>query len=172
MFSRIIKEFFLKKIVNTRLKNYKLEDSSDKISTIGIIINESVFKEKASLLAEIEKNGFKGSAVTVLVFKDKKFKKEELAEPFYTTKDISIKGFVKKETVQEFIETPFDLLISYYDEPRPSLDIIAKKSKAKFKVGFGEIDKRINHLIIDTSIDQYSVFVHEVFKYLQILNKV
>lgn len=172
MFSRIIKEFFLKKIVNTRLNSYKTEDSNDAVKTVGVIVNASIFEQKNQLIEEIQKQGIQKEAIKVLTFKERVAKNETIAEPFYTTKNISIRGGVKKESVQQFVETPFDLLISYYDEPKASLDLIAKKSKAKFKVGFGEVDKRINSLIINTSIKQYTVFVKEVFKYLQVLNKV
>lgn len=172
MFLRIIKETFLKKIVNKRLNRYQLDGNDSKIQTIGILINASNFSQKEELIKEIKKNSSAEITVQVLIFKDKKQKKEIIEEPFYTTNDISIKGEVKKQSVQDFLNQPFDMLVSYYDEPKASLNLIAKKSKAKFKVGFATIDKRINHFMIDTTKEEYQLFVQELFKYLHVLNKV
>lgn len=172
MFYKIIKDFFLKKIVNKRLLNYSLQSSEEKIKTIGVVVDEKYFLEKERLIAEIEKNGFEKETITVLVFKDKVRSKEMIKEPFYSYKDISISGKVSKQEVIDFIDTPFDLLISYYDEARPSLLMISKKSNAKFKVGFTAIDKRINHFMIAEQLENYNGFVSELFKYLKILNKI
>ncbi|MEZ4854700.1 hypothetical protein [Flavobacterium sp.] len=172
MFLRIIKEFFLKKIVDKRLNLYKLPDSKDKITTIGVIVDAVNSLHNNLLIKELIKSGFNDKEIEVLVFKEKLNKKEEINEPFYTLKDISIKGEVKKETVTTFVKNPFDLLISYYDEPRASLNLIAKKSQAKFKVGFASVDKRMNHLLISTSVEQPQLFVQELHKYLKVLNKI
>ncbi|MBC8882701.1 hypothetical protein H9X57_02750 [Flavobacterium piscinae] len=51
------------------------------------------------------------------------------------------------------------------------LQIVTHKSKADFKVGFTSTDKRLNHFMIDTDVENYTVFVDELFKYLRILNK-
>jgi len=45
------------------------------------------------------------------------------------------------------------------------------KSQAKFKVGFDTVDKRVNHFIIKTLVEDFNEFVLELFKYLKILNK-
>jgi L-rhamnose mutarotase len=81
-------------------------------------------------------------------------------------------GQIDKKEVVDFIETEFDLLISYYDVEKSGLLQITQLSKANFKVGFSSIDKRINHFMINTNAENYSVFVSELFKYLKILNKI
>ena len=65
----------------------------------------------------------------------------------------------------------FDLLISYYDVEKAILLKITSNSKAVFKIGFSSVDKRLNHLMINTNADNYQVFTHELFRYLRILNK-
>jgi hypothetical protein len=40
-----------------------------------------------------------------------------------------------------------------------------------FKVGFSYIDKRSNDLMINTNIANHKIFIHELFRYLKILNK-
>ena len=49
---------------------------------------------------------------------------------------------------------------------------ITNNSKAEFKVGFPSIDERLNHFIIKTEINNYNIFVSELFKYLKLLNKI
>jgi hypothetical protein len=81
-------------------------------------------------------------------------------------------GTIGDVVVTEFIQTEFDLLVSYYEIEKVILLLITNRSKAKFKVGFSSIDKRFNHLTITTRIGNYSIFAHELFKYLKILNKI
>ena len=172
MFYRIIKEFFLKKVVNKGLLGYKLQDSEDKIKSIGILVDESDISSKDLVIKQLQSYNLDVETIEVLVFKDKIKAKEVLQEPFYSLKDISLTGKVAKPSVQKFIEEPFDLLINFYDEPKASLNMIAKKSNAKFKVGFSSVDKRINHLIIHSEVESLKEFIAELIKYLQILNKI
>ena len=81
-------------------------------------------------------------------------------------------GEINKKEVNDFIETPFDLLINYYDVNKSALLLLSTKSKAKFKVGFDTVDKRVNHFIIKTLVEDFNEFVLELFKYLKILNKI
>lgn len=171
MFYRIIKEFFLKKIVKKGLLRYKLEDSTDRIKTIGLLIDESDFSQRDLILNELKSFNLDIQEVSVLIFKDKIKAKEVISPPFFSLKDITLTGKIVKPEVQNFVDTPFDLLINFFDEPKPSLTMIAKKSKAKFKIGFSSIDKRINHLIIHSETENIKEFLTESIKYLRILNK-
>jgi hypothetical protein len=60
----------------------------------------------------------------------------------------------------------------YYDTEKVALLLVSNLSKASFKVGFASIDKRLNHFMIDTNAENYTVFMSELFKYLKILNKI
>lgn len=82
------------------------------------------------------------------------------------------RGEFKQEFVAEFLKFPFDMLISYYDTEKKPLLLATHQSKALFKVGFSTVDKRLNHLMINTNVENYKVFVHELFRYLKILNKI
>ena len=74
--------------------------------------------------------------------------------------------------VLNFINENFDLLINYYDVEKIPLVLLSNESKASFKVGFSAIDKRLNHFMINTNAENYTVFIDELFKYLKILNKI
>ena len=171
MFSKIIKDFFLKRIISSKLTNANLEVSVSKINTIGIIIDESYFTNIDSLKKEIEQYGVEVNNIQILLFKKKVSKKEIVKELFFTRSNVKLNGEINKEDVNAFLEQSFDLLINYYEVEKPSLLLVSKVSRAKFKVGFSSIDKRINHLMINTSLIQYKEFISELFKYLKILNK-
>lgn len=172
MFYNIIKNFFLKKNVTKRLANQNSFASNDKVLTVGILIDETYFNETSQLVERIISLGIQENNISILVYKDKIKKKEEINEPFLSLKNISISGDIDKKEVNDFIDTPFDLLVNYYDVNKSALLLLSTKSKAKFKVGFDTVDKRANHFIIKTLIEDYNEFVLELFKYLKILNKI
>jgi hypothetical protein len=171
MFSKIIKDFFLKRIISSKLSSVNLEATSSKINTIGIIIDESYFTAIDFLKKEIEQYGVEEKNIQILLFKKKVSKKEIVKELFFTRSNVKLNGEINKEDVNAFLEQSFDMLINYYEVEKPSLLLVSKVSRAKFKVGFSSIDKRINHLMINTSLIQYKEFISELFKYLKILNK-
>ncbi|WP_264558236.1 DUF6913 domain-containing protein [Flavobacterium sp. N2270] len=171
MFSKIIKDFFLKKIISSKLTSADLDVSINKIHTVGVIIDESYFSNIDSLKKEIEQYGVEQKNIKILLFKKKVSKKEVVKELFFTRNDMKINGEISKNEVNVFLDQPFDLLINYYEVERPSLLLVSKASKAHFKVGFSTIDKRVNHFMINTSVSQYKEFISELFKYLKILNK-
>ncbi|WP_445712947.1 DUF6913 domain-containing protein [Flavobacterium sp.] len=172
MFYNIIKNFFLKKNVTKRLTSENSFASNEKVITVGILVDESYFSETNQLIERIVSQGIDANNISVLVYKDKIKKKEEINEPFLTIKNISLSGEITKPEVKDFIETPFDLLINYYDVSKSSLLLLSVKSKAKFKVGFDTVDKRVNHFIIKSLVENFNEFVLELFKYLKILNKI
>lgn len=172
MFYNIIKNFFLKKNVTKKLATQKSIGSNDKVLTVGVLVDETYFNSTNLLIERIVSQGIQNNNFSVLVYKDKIKKKEEIIEPFLSIKNISISGEIDKKEVNDFIETPFDLLINYYDVNKSALLLLSTKSKAKFKVGFDTVDKRVNHFIIKTLVENYNEFVLELFKYLKILNKI
>jgi hypothetical protein len=142
------------------------------VLTVGILVDETYFNETNQLVERIISLGIQENNISILVYKDKIKKKEEINEPFLSLKNISISGDIDKKEVNDFIDTPFDLLVNYYDVNKSALLLLSTKSKAKFKVGFDTVDKRVNHFIIKTLIEDYNEFVLELFKYLKILNKI
>lgn len=166
-----LKNFFLKNIVTKRLQIQQPIKENHKIVTIGLLVDESYFSKTNELIAEIVKQGFKKEQVKVLVYKDKIKSKEEINAPFLSLKNISIAGEINKPEVIAFLNTPFDILINYYDVNKYGIMLLSIQSKAKFKVGFETVDKRVNDFIIKELVDNYSAFISELFKYLKILNK-
>ena len=172
MFYKIIKNFFLKKNVTKRLLKEKNQLVQQKITTVGLLVDETYFSNTERLVEQLISQGIEKDKITVLIFKDKIKSKELIASPFLSLKNISFAGEIDKTEVLNFLDTPFDLLINYYDVNKYALLLLSIKSKANFKVGFDTVDKRVNHFIIKTLVDEYEMFIQELFKYLKILNKI
>lgn len=172
MIYKIVKDFFLKRNVNNKLKNYQLQLSSNKIVKVGVLIDANYFMNQEELIEEIVKHGILRENIDILSFVNKNRKTILEKFDFFFRKDISFGGLFKSERVTNFTEQSFDLLISYYNIQKPTLLLVTRSSKAKFKVGFQTIDKRVNHLLINTEAENYSEFITELFKYLKILKKI
>lgn len=128
--------------------------------------------QKDNLIQELIANGFAGNSIRILVYRDTINTKETYSEYTFNGNSLNWDGTIKDEVINEFIQTEFDLLISYYEIEKAILLLITNNSKAKFKVGFSSIDKRLHHLMISTAIENHTVFVNELCKYLKILNKI
>ncbi len=172
MFLNYFKNFYIKKYVKNKLSNVTNLFQNAKVSTVGILVDETLFKKKEALIDQLINNGIDVNNIRLLVFKDKIQKKETYNYPIFSQSDLSLIGKIINKDAEAFIAEPFDLLINYYDLEKVSLIIATNESKAKFKVGFETIDKRLNHFIIKSKIEDYDIFVTELFKYLKILNKI
>ena len=167
MFLNYLKDFFIKKTLKNNLLNVKTEVFTSNIQTIGVLIDESNFRNSKALTEELFSKGIGSERIKIVVYRDKFKDKKTYSFPTFSKKHVDWKGDSKVDFLTEFIETEFDLLISYYDVQKPILKLITNKSKAKFKVGFASIDKSINRWMINTSLENYKLFVFELFKYLK-----
>ncbi len=172
MFLNYIKNYFLIKILKNNLQNVKSSASNASIQTIGLLIDESYFFEKEALVNELIANGILEKNIKSIVYRDKLKKNEVYLQPTFGIKHINWNTQITNSTVNDFINEKFDLLISYYDVEKAFLLKITHNSKAQFKAGFSSTDKGLNHLMISTNAENYKVFVHELFRYLKILNKI
>lgn len=172
MFLKTIKDFSLKKIIKKRLPNYKLTATTEKIQTIGLLLDESYFSAQDNLIKALVMQGIPKENIKILIYKDIIRKKGVFDSPFFSRKDITLRGEFTKKEVTDFCETPFDMLIGYYDVEKAPLIWVTLLSKAKFKVGFSTADKRLYHFMIATMAEKYEEFVSELFRYLKILNKI
>jgi hypothetical protein len=172
MFLKYIKDYFLKRILKNNLQNVKSISSAVSIQTVGLLIDESYFFEKEALVAELKAHGILENNIKLIVYRDKLRNNENYSQSTFSIKHLNWKAEITNPIVNDFINESFDLLISYYDVEKAILLNITHNSKALFKVGFSSVDKRLNHLMIKTNAENYTVFVHELFRYLKILNKI
>lgn len=171
MFLNYIKDFFVKKLLKNSLRDVKSSSLSVSIQTVGLLIDTSFFSQTEALVNELIANGIKENNIKIIVYKDKFKKSDVYTYPAFGAKSLNWKGQITDPQVNDFINEKFDLLISYYDIEKAILMLITQNSKAQFKVGFSSIDKRLNHLMINTDAENYKIFIHELFRYLKLLNK-
>lgn len=172
MFLNNVKDFLLKKNVKKRLLSVSGYLSNNYINSIGLIFDESYFFNKEKLINELVKHGINKNAIQFIVFRDKINKEEKFDYLTFSNKNINWKTVIVSEEINNFLQFPFDLLISYYDQEKPALLLSTHLSKSSFKVGFSNVDNRLNHFMINTQTENYRVFINELFKYLKILNKI
>ncbi|OXB08033.1 hypothetical protein B0A81_10885 [Flavobacterium plurextorum] len=167
MFLNYIKEFFVKKSLKNNLNNLKNEVFTSNVQTIGLLVDESKFQYSKELIKELTLYGIASENIKIVAYRDKFKVKETYSEPTFGKNHINWKGEITENFLNEFIETEFDLLISYYEIEKAILMIITNSSKARFKVGFASVDNRLNRWMIKTEIENYKLFIKELFKYLK-----
>jgi len=172
MFLNYIKNYFSLKILKNNLHNVKSSKKIVSIQTVGLLIDESYFFEKEELVNELIANGIEEYNIKIIVYRDKIKKKEEYPQPTFGIKHLNWNTQITNSEINDFIDEKFDILVSYYDVEKALLLKVTHNSKAQFKVGFSSVDKRLNHLMINTNAENHAVFVHELFRYLKILKKI
>jgi hypothetical protein len=172
MFLNKVKDFYIKNKIKKSLSDVKLIAADNYIKSVAIIFDETYFYEKEALIKELILNGFDAKNIHFIVFKNKIKKGETFDYVTFSNTDFNWDLTISNEKVNKFVAFPFDLLINYYDLEKAPLILTTKLSNAKFKVGFGAVDSRLNHFMINTDAENYKVFIDELSKYLKILNKI
>ena len=167
MFLDYIKEFFVKKSLKNNLNNVKNEVFTSNIQTIGLVVDESKFRDSKALIKELVSYGIAPEKIKIIAYRRKFKKQKTYSKPTFGKKNINWKGELTEPFLKEFIETEFDLLISYYDVENIALMMVTSKSKARFKVGFSSVNTRLNRWMFNTAMEEYKLFVSELFKYLK-----
>ncbi len=171
MFLNFLKKFLLKRKLKKTLSSISTDFSIEKIETVGLLIDETYFSKKNEVIQDLQKQGIKEQNITLLLYHDKD-KKRDLNFNSFSLKSISWSGVFDNQQIIDFEAQKFDLLISYYDVEKVALLWVTQNSKAGFKAGFSTVDKRANHIMIQTTAENNAVFIEELFKYLKILNKI
>jgi hypothetical protein len=167
-----IKQFFIKKNILKKLSKNAILFEQKKIATIGIIFDSTNSNNSKELIQQIESQGIKNQQIKVLLYQDKLPSKTTLPSPYFTLKDLSFSGEIQKKEVLDFLKTPFDLLINYYDVNKYELLGVTLQSKASFKAGFESVDYRVNNIIFTGLASNPKEFISELFKYLKILKAI
>lgn len=167
-----IKNFSLKNKVSKLLSNLSVNKPNDEIKSVGVIFDGNMTLDIDNLVNHLVKHEIKENRIKVLIFKNKINKNESSKFDFFTYNDINWSGKIENLNANLFLNTNFDLLISYHNFEKAPLVYASYLSKANFKVGFATQDKKLNHFMINTNLNNCQLFVDELFKYLKILNKI
>lgn len=166
-----LKKNAIKKSIEGQIKKRKSTPGSvSRLNSIAVLIDASEAVDIISILKLAGELGVNPDRVKVMGYvEDKKELEDKPEASYYNEKSFTVKGGIKSDSLRNFIDKEFDILINFYSVDKIELNFVAVMSKAKFKVGFAEVDNRINDLVIGGAGDQQSVFISELKKYLKIL---
>ena len=80
----------------------------------------------------------------------------------FTKKDFGWRGKILNQELKDFVNTNFDLLISYYKSDSFELQQITAMSKTNLKIGVKRTDASFFDLIIDVSLKDHHIFKQEL----------
>ncbi|TNJ43103.1 hypothetical protein KFZ70_11510 [Tamlana fucoidanivorans] len=166
------KEKSIKKKLNKLLSERCVNTSDNKVASVGVVVNIDEFESIDVFEQLVSTLGVNANRLKVISFSEHITEDLNTWDERYNPKDFSWDGAVKNTSLQSFLDTNFDVLISYYEQDKLELKLITASSKAMFKIGTLESDMRLNDLIIKIPLKAFDVFKEEVFKYLKILNKI
>ena len=171
MILKSFKEKSNQKFINKLIDSRRIEPSSKKIESVGIVLNLSEFDDFEIIRVFFSELKLNPNKIKLAAFTDDYKLVETTNELLFSEKQIGWKGKIKSNELETFINTKFDTLISYYKQDILELNLITALSKANLKIGISIDDERLNDLILDVKPKNFSVFKQELIKYLTILNK-
>lgn len=165
------KDKSIQKFINKQVNFRASEISSSKIESVGIVLNQSEFDDFEKFRIFFEDLKLNPNKIKIVGFIDDPKLVGSSIELLYSSKQIGWRGRIKNNELQSFLNTPFDVLISYYKNDNLELNLITALSKANFKVGLSASDERLHDLILDVKPKEFDLFKVEFIKYLTILKK-
>jgi len=159
---------------NFQKKLLKIPDArtpiSKEIHSVAIITTASLSVE-LDIVNEIKSNI--KSVRNVHIYAFRKFKKSDsISYKHFTEKDFGWSGEVKDPSLDVFLESPFDLLIGYFNEKNLYLEFSVLKSAATFKIGFAKVNDKLYDLVVNEHPGNIDSFVKVIKKYLELLHKI
>ncbi len=163
----------LQKVLEATISARQAHPRAIQLKSLGVLLDARQSVDVMSIMRLADQLGVKASEVDVLGLKEHKdVAKEQTSNNtnYFDEKMISSSGGFKSDVVANFVNKPFDVLISLYSESQKGLDLVAASSKAKFKVGYTTVDHRINDLVIGAEPNNSGIYINELKKYLKILD--
>jgi hypothetical protein len=162
MFLNYFKDYFLKKKLKNYVSNVADVTSDNKVQTVGILVDETFFFQTLALKEALVNADFLEKNIAILAFKADMKNNQVSNYPVFSWEHINWSFQIQEASVLDFIQNPFDVLVSYYDTNNSFLQWITYQSKASFKVG----------LLINTVTQNYKQFVQEFVRILHLFNKI
>lgn len=172
MFLRRFREKSNQKYINNLLDSDERNVHQNKIDTVGVILNFDEFNNYDQLRALLKNIGIKDNKVKFIAYIDDEGIKPNSWDAFFSPKDFGWKGKVNNTELEQFINTKFDALISFYNAEDLELKLVSASSRANFKIGINNSEPRLYDLIINIKTKDLQVFQNEIFKYLKVFNKI
>ncbi len=167
-----IKQYFLKSQIKNNLKKRDRSNINEPLRTLGFLVDEDFFNDFEKLFEIAKEIGLQRKDVKIFTFINIKKKRPTLRQNQINNKHFNWKGEIYNQNANEFLDIPFDVLVGYYKGKHDFLNLMMSFSRAKFKVGFSNVDERIVDLNIKLDLIHIQEFKDEFIKYLRVLNKI
>ena len=172
MFLRRFREKSNQKYINKILNSRKASVHERRIESVGVILNLDEFSDYDQIRMLLKTIGVKDNKVKFMALISDEKSAPNTWDSYFNPKDFGWNGKVNNIELVEFINTPFDALISYYKQDNLELNMVTTLSKANFKIGISGRDQRLNDFIINIEPKKVDLFNAELIKYLRVLNKI
>lgn len=177
MFFKGIKDKFKHKSAVKFLKEELLKpgatvERSSGITSIGCIVDLDNFEKPELFFEFVDEYKLRPNAVKIIGYKNYYDKNSPYSTPVFSDKDLGWKGAIENSYALEFLSRDYDLLVNYYNEDNLLLQLMTVKTKARVKVGFKEVDQKLNDLILEIPLKDFKTFKLELKKYLKVLNEI
>ena len=147
-------------------------DRTRGITSVGVIVDMDDFDKTELFYEFIEEFNLRPNAVKIIGYKSYYDKNSPYATPVFSDKDLGWNGAIENSYALEFLSREYDLLVNYYCKENLLLQLMTIKARARINVGFPEVDRDFNDLIMETSIKDFETFKRELKKYLGVLNEI
>ena len=147
-------------------------NASKGIKSVGVIVDLDRFENANLFYQFVEDFSLRPNSVKIIGYKSFYDKNSPYSTPVFSDKDLGWKGEIENSYALEFFNREYDLLVNYYTDDHLLLQLMTIKSKARIKVGFGEVDKNLNDLILHTPMADFNLFKKELKKYLRIFKEI
>ena len=159
---------FIKRAIESRVQSVE----NKKIESVGVIVNIGEFKQYDKLINILKSYGINENKIKFITYLTDIDTKQNHWDSYFEAKDFGWNGVIKNLDLQEFIDSEFDALISFYKNDNLELNYATACSKAIFKIGLSNYDQNLNDFIIDINPNFVDIFGKELKKYLKGLNKI
>lgn len=166
------KSFSIRRKINNLVKHRDLSQRNSKLGKLGILVDDTYMEDRNYLEKLVKKLGLNDKQYQFFHFVEADKNVPTLQSNQVSKKEFNLKGEISSQDAIDFTGIPFDVLICVFPENNQWLNLMAAQSKAKFKIGFYDMDQRIFDLIINIDAKDNQLFENEVIKYLKILNKI
>ncbi|MEZ4796451.1 MAG: hypothetical protein R2785_04715 [Flavobacteriaceae bacterium] len=172
MFFKRFKKKSNQKYINNILNNRKTSVDDRPIKYVGVIFNHDEFKNYDQIRGLFKSIGINENRVKFLTFITDEKSRPNSWDAYFYPENFGWNGKIEGADLVDFVNEPFDVLISYYQNEELELNLATTLSKANFKIGITNKDERLYDFIINIKPNQINVFKNELIKYLKVFNKI
>jgi len=171
MFFKRFKTLSLQKNITLILKSRTKNFQSAKVTSVGVIFDYESYYNYDFFQELISELGVMKNKIRFIAMIANEKNRPNSWDSFFSLENFDWLGKPNNIEIDEFLDQPFDLLISYYSPNKLELNLVTALSKANFKIGINNEDSRLHDLIINVEPSKTDVFRIELLKYLTQLNR-